>query len=175
MNLGVLTYTAFDHLIMCVLFQSYMFEYTHYSSVYCTGKHGSVVIPKCIWQKACLTGTHVTKFLPMMLNLLTGCDSKLSNYLQCWVGGCWRSSIFTVYKWEHREAKGKICFGFKYDLLLRSTYSCLTLLKLHEKKDFLALITGLVQGVLHTTGGYMIYTATTFKYAFDYHSDDVYW
>ena len=30
MNLGVLTYTAFDHLIMCVLFQSYMFEYTHY-------------------------------------------------------------------------------------------------------------------------------------------------
>jgi hypothetical protein len=31
------------------------------------------------------------------------------------------------------------------------------------------------QGVLHTTGGYMVYTATTFKYAFDYHDDDIYW
>lgn len=35
--------------------------------------------------------------------------------------------------------------------------------------------TGKPKGVLHTTGGYMIYTATTFKYAFDYHPDDVYW
>lgn len=35
--------------------------------------------------------------------------------------------------------------------------------------------TGKPKGVLHTTGGYMVYTATTFKYAFDYHSDDVYW
>jgi acetyl-CoA synthetase len=35
--------------------------------------------------------------------------------------------------------------------------------------------TGKPKGVLHTTGGYMIYTATTFKYAFDYKSTDVYW
>lgn len=32
-----------------------------------------------------------------------------------------------------------------------------------------------MQGVLHTTGGYMIYTATTFKYAFDYKPSDIYW
>ncbi|MQL81867.1 hypothetical protein Taro_014331 [Colocasia esculenta] len=32
-----------------------------------------------------------------------------------------------------------------------------------------------VQGVLHTTGGYMVYTATTFKYAFDYKPTDIYW
>lgn len=31
------------------------------------------------------------------------------------------------------------------------------------------------QGVLHTTGGYMVYTATTFKYAFDYKPSDIYW
>ncbi|PWA63901.1 acetyl-CoA synthetase [Artemisia annua] len=31
------------------------------------------------------------------------------------------------------------------------------------------------QGVLHTTCGYMIYTATTFKYAFDYKDSDIYW
>lgn len=31
------------------------------------------------------------------------------------------------------------------------------------------------KGVLHTTGGYMVYTATTFKYAFDYKPLDIYW
>jgi acetyl-CoA synthetase len=35
--------------------------------------------------------------------------------------------------------------------------------------------TGKPKGVLHTTGGYMIYTATTFKYVFDYKENDVYW
>eukprot|EP00051_Salpingoeca_urceolata_P029331 m.489590 g.489590 ORF g.489590 m.489590 type:complete len:673 (-) comp26904_c0_seq1:368-2386(-) len=35
--------------------------------------------------------------------------------------------------------------------------------------------TGTPKGVLHTTGGYMVWTATTFKYSFDYHQDDVYW
>uniref|UniRef100_A0A7I4BMW4 acetate--CoA ligase n=1 Tax=Physcomitrium patens TaxID=3218 RepID=A0A7I4BMW4_PHYPA len=35
--------------------------------------------------------------------------------------------------------------------------------------------TGKPKGVLHTTGGYMVYAATTFKYAFNYHDDDVYW
>ncbi|KAI8019503.1 hypothetical protein LOK49_LG04G03456 [Camellia lanceoleosa] len=35
--------------------------------------------------------------------------------------------------------------------------------------------TGKPKGVLHTTGGYMIYTATTFKYAFDYKPSDIYW
>ncbi|GAA0150736.1 ligase [Lithospermum erythrorhizon] len=35
--------------------------------------------------------------------------------------------------------------------------------------------TGKPKGVLHTTGGYMVYTATTFKYAFDYKPIDVYW
>ncbi|KAL4567967.1 hypothetical protein LXL04_023564 [Taraxacum kok-saghyz] len=35
--------------------------------------------------------------------------------------------------------------------------------------------TGKPKGVVHTTGGYMIYTATTFKYAFDYKESDIYW
>ncbi|XP_050727038.1 acetyl-coenzyme A synthetase, cytoplasmic-like isoform X3 [Eriocheir sinensis] len=34
--------------------------------------------------------------------------------------------------------------------------------------------TGKPKGVLHTIGGYMLYTATTFKYSFDYHPGDVY-
>ncbi|XP_065185498.1 acetyl-coenzyme A synthetase, cytoplasmic-like [Sycon ciliatum] len=34
--------------------------------------------------------------------------------------------------------------------------------------------TGRPKGVLHTCGGYMLWAATTFKYSFDYHEDDVY-
>jgi acetyl-CoA synthetase len=35
--------------------------------------------------------------------------------------------------------------------------------------------TGKPKGVLHTVAGYMLYTATTFKYSFDYHPDDIFW
>jgi acetyl-CoA synthetase len=35
--------------------------------------------------------------------------------------------------------------------------------------------TGKPKGVIHTTGGYLVYTAMTFKYTFDYHEDDVFW
>ena len=34
--------------------------------------------------------------------------------------------------------------------------------------------TGKPKGLLHTTAGYMIYAATTLKYSFDYHLEDVY-
>ncbi|MGD1945475.1 MAG: acetate--CoA ligase [Croceivirga sp.] len=35
--------------------------------------------------------------------------------------------------------------------------------------------TGKPKGMLHTTGGYMVYTAYTFKNVFQYREDDVYW
>ncbi|MTC30553.1 acetate--CoA ligase [Providencia alcalifaciens] len=35
--------------------------------------------------------------------------------------------------------------------------------------------TGKPKGVLHTTGGYLVYATLTFKYAFDYHENEVYW
>ncbi len=35
--------------------------------------------------------------------------------------------------------------------------------------------TGQPKGVLHTTGGYMVYAAMTHEYVFDYHDGDVYW
>uniref|UniRef100_A0A670JUR8 Acetyl-coenzyme A synthetase, cytoplasmic n=1 Tax=Podarcis muralis TaxID=64176 RepID=A0A670JUR8_PODMU len=35
--------------------------------------------------------------------------------------------------------------------------------------------TGKPKGVVHTIGGYMIFTATTFKYVFDHHPEDIYW
>ena len=35
--------------------------------------------------------------------------------------------------------------------------------------------TGKPKGVLHTTGGYMVYASMTHQYVFDYHDGDVYW
>ena len=35
--------------------------------------------------------------------------------------------------------------------------------------------TGKPKGVLHTTGGYLLHTAITHKYVFDYHDGDIYW
>ena len=35
--------------------------------------------------------------------------------------------------------------------------------------------TGKPKGVLHTTAGYMVYTATTFRAIFDYKPDDIFW
>jgi acetyl-CoA synthetase len=35
--------------------------------------------------------------------------------------------------------------------------------------------TGKPKGVLHTTGGYLLHTAMTHKYVFDYHNGDIYW
>jgi acetyl-CoA synthetase len=35
--------------------------------------------------------------------------------------------------------------------------------------------TGQPKGVLHTTGGYLVYTAISHQYVFDYHDGDVYW
>jgi len=35
--------------------------------------------------------------------------------------------------------------------------------------------TGKPKGVLHTTAGYMVFAATTFRYVFDYHDGDIYW
>ncbi len=35
--------------------------------------------------------------------------------------------------------------------------------------------TGKPKGVLHTTAGYLVYTAMTHQYVFDYHDGDIYW
>ncbi|MDB5600963.1 MAG: acsA 2 [Xanthobacteraceae bacterium] len=35
--------------------------------------------------------------------------------------------------------------------------------------------TGKPKGVLHTTGGYLVHTAMTHQYVFDYHDGDIYW
>ena len=48
-----------------------------------------------------------------------------------------------------------------------------------EAEDTLFLLytsgsTGKPKAIVHTTGGYMVYASTTFKYSFDYHMEDIY-
>jgi len=49
----------------------------------------------------------------------------------------------------------------------------------HNKDDVVSSCfsgsTGKPKGILHTQAGYLLYAATTFKYAFDYQQDDIYW
>ena len=35
--------------------------------------------------------------------------------------------------------------------------------------------TGAPKGVVHTTGGYLVFAGMTHQYVFDYHEGDVYW
>ena len=35
--------------------------------------------------------------------------------------------------------------------------------------------TGAPKGVVHTTGGYLVFTSMTHQYVFDYHDGDIYW
>ena len=35
--------------------------------------------------------------------------------------------------------------------------------------------TGAPKGVVHTTGGYLVYASMTHQYVFDYHEGDIYW
>ncbi len=35
--------------------------------------------------------------------------------------------------------------------------------------------TGMPKGVMHTTGGYLVYASMTHQYVFDYHDGDIYW
>ena len=41
--------------------------------------------------------------------------------------------------------------------------------------SFISGSTGTPKGVVHTQIGYLLYAATTFKYSFDYHENDIYW
>ncbi len=65
-----------------------------------------------------------------------------------------------------------------HDLTAVSSPTCIP--EIMDAEDPLFILytsgsTGKPKGVLHTTGGYMVFTALTFKYIFDYHEEDIFW
>ena len=64
------------------------------------------------------------------------------------------------------------------DLMAKASHDCPPESMKSEDPLFLLYTsgsTGKPKGVLHTTGGYLTYVTTTFKYIFDYKDNDVFW
>jgi acetyl-CoA synthetase len=75
-------------------------------------------------------------------------------------------------EWDEKRDK------WWHDLMTETTIDCSP--ESIDAEDPLFILytsgsTGKPKGVLHTTGGYLTYVMTTFKYIFDYHEDDIYW
>eukprot|EP01080_Neovahlkampfia_damariscottae_P008169 gene8169-12629_t len=65
-----------------------------------------------------------------------------------------------------------------HDLMEKASADCPVVW--HDSEDPLFMLytsgsTGKPKALVHTTGGYMVWAATTFKYVFDYQNDDIYW
>mmetsp|Transcript_11583 Transcript_11583/g.43496 ORF Transcript_11583/g.43496 Transcript_11583/m.43496 type:complete len:727 (-) Transcript_11583:2097-4277(-) len=95
----------------------------------------------------------------------------------------WDVKTCLVHKRLGEEAQGKISVPVRkidvdLDELLERA-SDRAPVEWMESEDTLFMIytsgsTGKPKGIQHTTGGYMVYAGSTFKYTFDYHEDDVF-
>lgn len=93
--------------------------------------------------------------------------------------GC--NSVETVV--VHKNTGGDVDWNDKLDIYLHDLTSNVEAYCKPEEMDaedplfilYTSGSTGKPKGVVHTTAGYMIYTAYTFKNVFQYQEDDIYW
>jgi acetyl-CoA synthetase len=90
-------------------------------------------------------------------------------------------TVETVLCWERRNRQCPMVDGRDFwlqDEMEKAPTLCDVAWRGAEDELFLLYTsgsTGKPKGVVHTTAGYMVYAATTTKFVFDIHDDDVYW
>ena len=105
--------------------------------------------------------------------------SELSIFQELKALFTWQTvSAFDAVIFDEALSKGLRC-GCSGSLTSMVSGTVFTILKSRSKCQWFVPFTfsylSLCRGLEHTQAGYMIGAATTFKYSFDYHDDDIYW